>query len=230
MGAMARLPLRPRFALAAVAIAVALLLASCGGGGNGGEEATPSGPITVTVWHSMSSLTQAVLQRMADEQKSYAVAAEGHEAAEGDALLIDFNGTIDGQSFEGGTAEDHQIVLGSGTFLPGFEEQLTGAKSGDHRTVGIDCPRDYPAENLAGKPATFEVDVNEVQEREPVEANEDFDNLVALLIGALCQPNTRAIDVGEKLLAHLFGGHRLLRIAGDAVHGDGLFAILCADG
>ena len=111
---------------------------------------------------------ERMLQRMADEQKSYVAAAEGHEAGEGNALVIDFAGTIDGEPFEGGSAEDYQLVLGSSTFLPGFEEQLVGVKSGDRRPLEVGFPDDYPAPNLAGKTASFEVTVKEVREAEPV--------------------------------------------------------------
>ncbi len=83
-------------------------------------------------------------------------------AKSGDRLTIDFVGKIDGEPFEGGSAEDAQIVLGSGKFIPGFEEGLTGAKAGEEREIDATFPEDYPEAHLAGKTARFEVKVKEV--------------------------------------------------------------------
>jgi len=80
-----------------------------------------------------------------------------------DQLIIDFIGRVDGEAFEGGSAEDMPLVLGSGRFIPGFEEQLVGAKPGAKVTVKVDFPADYQAANLAGKAAEFEVTVKDVQ-------------------------------------------------------------------
>jgi trigger factor len=93
------------------------------------------------------------------------------KAKEGDQVVIDFIGRIDGEAFEGGAAEDVPLVLGSGQFIPGFEDQLTGAKPGDELTVKVTFPSDYQAANLAGKAAEFETKVKEV--RAPVDAAAD---------------------------------------------------------
>ena len=85
------------------------------------------------------------------------------KAKNDDQLIIDFIGRIDGEAFEGGSAEDMPLVLGSGRFIPGFEEQLVGAKPGATVTVKVDFPADYQAANLAGKAAEFEVTVKDVQ-------------------------------------------------------------------
>ncbi len=98
-------------------------------------------------------------------------AGKAATAEDGDQLTIDFVGRIDGVAFEGGTAEDAQLVLGSGQFIPGFEEQLVGAKAGDETTVKVDFPADYGVERLAGKAAEFEVKVKEV--KAPVESPPD---------------------------------------------------------
>jgi len=82
-----------------------------------------------------------------------------------DIVVIDFVGSVDGEDFEGGTAEDYQLTLGAGRFIPGFEDQLIGAKPNDHVTVNVTFPEEYPAENLKGKEAVFEVDVKEIQVR-----------------------------------------------------------------
>lgn len=96
------------------------------------------------------------------------------EVAEGDVANIDFKGFVDGQAFEGGEAEGHDLEIGSGTFIPGFEEQLVGLKAGDEKDVKVTFPEEYQAEELQGKEATFEVKVNEVKEKETSEFNDDF--------------------------------------------------------
>jgi trigger factor len=95
-------------------------------------------------------------------------------AAEGDALLIDFEGTVDGKAFEGGTASDYLLDLGSGHLIEGFEQQLTGASAGESRQVEVSFPDDYRAEELAGKEAVFEVEVKEVREKVLPELDDDF--------------------------------------------------------
>jgi trigger factor len=95
-------------------------------------------------------------------------------AAENDFIVMDYRGTLDGEPFEGGEARDQLIELGSGRLVPGFEEQLAGARAGDRRTVRITFPDDYGAENLAGKEAEFEVTVNEVKRKDLPELNDDF--------------------------------------------------------
>src|SRR5262249_42577030 len=81
----------------------------------------------------------------------------------GDAVVIDFKGTVDGKEFAGGTAQGYTLELGSGAFIPGFEDQVLGAKAGDIRTVTVTFPQDYGAAELAGKAASFEVAVREVR-------------------------------------------------------------------
>jgi trigger factor len=88
--------------------------------------------------------------------------AEGRAAEDGDRVTIDFVGKIDGEPFEGGSAEGVNIVLGQGGFIPGFEEGLKGSKAGEERVVSAKFPEDYPEKSLAGKDATFDVKVKEV--------------------------------------------------------------------
>jgi trigger factor len=95
-------------------------------------------------------------------------------AAEHDFLVLDYRGTLDGEPFEGGEARDQLVELGSGRLVPGFEEQLRGAKAGDRRTVKITFPDDYAAEHLAGREAEFEVTVDEVKRKELPEFDDDF--------------------------------------------------------
>ncbi|MCC5979227.1 MAG: trigger factor [Salinarimonas sp.] len=110
------------------------------------------------------------LQRMATQNRSFE-SAEGRVAESGDRVIVDFVGTMDGEAFEGGTAQDISVDLGSNTFIPGFEDQLVGVKAGDEKTVTVTFPTNYGAEHLAGKEASFAVTVKDVQA--PVEAKID---------------------------------------------------------
>jgi trigger factor len=100
------------------------------------------------------------VMRVAESARPYE--AKDTPAEKGDRVTIDFVGKIDGKAFEGGSAEGETLVLGSDRFLPGFEEQLVGARAGENRTLTVTFPEDYPAEHLAGKQATFDVHVREV--------------------------------------------------------------------
>ncbi len=95
------------------------------------------------------------------------------ESKKGDTLIFDFKGFVDGEQFEGGTAERHELKLGSGMFIPGFEEQLEGLKAGDSKNVEVKFPENY-TEELAGKDATFECLVHEVKEEEIPEFDDEF--------------------------------------------------------
>jgi trigger factor len=95
-------------------------------------------------------------------------------AKKGDRVEIDFVGKVDGKEFEGGKSENHPLVLGEGSFIPGFEDQLVGAASGQVKTVKVTFPKDYHAKNLAGKKAEFDVTVKQVQERQLPKADDEF--------------------------------------------------------
>jgi trigger factor len=95
-------------------------------------------------------------------------------AADGDSLLIDFEGLVDGTAFEGGKAEDYLLSLGSGQLIEGFEEQLSGASAGEERQVEVTFPDEYQAEHLAGKDAVFNVEVKEVREKILPDLDDDF--------------------------------------------------------
>jgi len=114
------------------------------------------------------------LGNIAAQNKSYKDAAKTKKAAEGDQLIIDFVGKLDGVEFEGGKAEDAALVLGSGTFIPGFEDQLVGVKTGEDKTITVTFPADYQAEHLAGKEATFDVTVKAVKVETETTVDEDF--------------------------------------------------------
>jgi trigger factor len=114
------------------------------------------------------------IQRLASANKSWTDAKKGHAAANGDAVVIDFAGSVDGTPFEGGTGSDMQVELGSGQLIPGFEEQLVGAKAGDSRDLQVTFPEDYPVENLKGKAADFAVTVKAVKQAGESKADDAF--------------------------------------------------------
>ena len=95
-------------------------------------------------------------------------------AENGDTVVIDFEGSVDGEVFEGGTAENHPLVLGSGSFIPGFEDQLVGAVADSDVEVNVTFPEDYQAKELAGKAAVFKVKVHEIKKKELPEINDEF--------------------------------------------------------
>ena len=120
-----------------------------------------------------SEVDEAV-NNIASQQKSWKDAPKGKKAADGDQLIIDFVGSIDGVEFEGGKAEETPLVIGAGRFIPGFEEQLAGAKAGDDKTITVTFPADYPAKELAGKDAQFAIHVHKVQVEDETKVDEDF--------------------------------------------------------
>ncbi|MBA7468363.1 Trigger factor [subsurface metagenome] len=103
------------------------------------------------------------VKRIADQSRPYAAKADGAKAEKGDRLTISFKGTIEGAAFDGGTGEGIQLVIGSGQFIPGFEDQLIGVGVGEIRTVKVDFPKNYASEQLAGKPAEFETTTTAIE-------------------------------------------------------------------
>ena len=108
------------------------------------------------------------------------VAVEGRPAKKDDMVIIDYKGFVGEEQFEGGTAENQPLVLGSGHFIEGFEDQLIGAKAGDSVEVKVTFPEDYHAEHLAGKEAVFKVDVKEIKEKELPTLTTSFRTLASL--------------------------------------------------
>lgn len=102
------------------------------------------------------------------------VPADHDEARFGDLIVIDFQGYIDGEPFKGGAASGHLLELGSGQFIPGFEDQLVGTKAGNRKDVEVTFPEEYGAEELAGKAATFQVVVHEIKSKQAPELNDEF--------------------------------------------------------
>ena len=116
---------------------------------------------------------QAELDRMAD-RNARMVAVEDRAAKLDDITVIDFEGFVDGAAFEGGKGESYTLTLGSGQFIPGFEDQIVGHNIGDEFEVSVEFPKDYQAEELAGKPATFKVKLHEIKERELPAIDDEF--------------------------------------------------------
>ena len=121
-----------------------------------------------------TSAVDEQLQRLAASNKSWSDAPKKHQAANGDRVIIDFVGTVDGEKFDGGSGEGMAVELGSGQLIPGFEEQLVGAKAGDKRNVEVTFPEDYQAANLKGKAASFAVAVQSVQTAGEAKVDEDL--------------------------------------------------------
>ncbi|NLO21330.1 MAG: trigger factor [Syntrophomonadaceae bacterium] len=118
---------------------------------------------------------EMVEKRLDEMRSSYAQLVDKTEPSEmGDTVLLDFEGFTDGVPFDGGKGEDYQLVLGSNTFIPGFEEQLTGLKAGDEKEVEVNFPDDYQAEDLAGQAAIFKVSIKSVQCKQMRELNDEF--------------------------------------------------------
>src|SRR5205085_2746451 len=114
------------------------------------------------------------VRQLASQNKRWDDAAKKHAAANGDLVVIDFAGEVDGTPFEGGKGEDMSVELGSGRLIPGFEEQLVGAKAGDEREVKVTFPSDYQVADLAGKDAIFAVTVKAVKTAGESKIDEEF--------------------------------------------------------
>ena len=108
------------------------------------------------------------------EKNSRTITVEDRGVENGDMIKLDFDGSVDGVAFDGGKAENYDLTVGSGSFIPGFEEQLVGVKAGEEKEVKVTFPEDYHAKDLAGKEAVFKCKVNEIKVKELPEANDEF--------------------------------------------------------
>lgn len=108
------------------------------------------------------------------ERNARIVTAQDRPAEKGDITVIDFEGTVDGVKFEGGKADGHELELGSGTFIPGFEDQIIGMKPEEEKDVNVKFPEDYFSEDLKGKDAVFKVKLHEIKKKEMPEINDEF--------------------------------------------------------
>ncbi|WP_017999674.1 trigger factor [Paracoccus sp. N5] len=143
------------------------------------------------------------LENLAKNAQSFEDRKKGSKAKDGDQVVIDFKGMVDGEAFEGGAAEDYPLVLGSGSFIPGFEEQLVGAKAGDEVKVEVKFPEEYGAPNLAGKDAVFETTVKAVKAPKAAE----LDDELAKKFGAESLDALKA-QIRERLEAEYKGASR----------------------
>jgi len=132
---------------------------------------------TDTTVEVVESDIQSVIDRLMESQMRYEV-EEGRKAVKGDEVIMDFTGFVDNEAFEGGQGEDAKLVLGSGRFIPGFEDQLEGVQAGEDSSLDVTFPEDYQNESLAGKEARFEVHIKGVGA--PVKAS-DEDDLARML-------------------------------------------------
>ncbi|MEM8632284.1 MAG: trigger factor [Pseudomonadota bacterium] len=133
----------------------------------------------LTVAPADSDVDEA-LGKLAENAQNFEDRRKGSKAKDGDQVLIDFRGSVDGEEFEGGSAEDYPLVLGSNSFIPGFEEQLVGAKAGEEVNVTVTFPEDYNAAHLAGKEAVFACTVKAVK----APAAAEIDDALAQQFGA----------------------------------------------
>ncbi|WP_424940229.1 trigger factor [Aliiroseovarius sp. S253] len=143
------------------------------------------------------------LANLAETAQDFKDRKKGTKSKDGDQVVIDFLGKVDGEAFDGGAAEDYPLVLGSNSFIPGFEEQLVGAKAGEEVEVKVAFPAEYGAENLAGKDAVFECTVKEVKEPVAAEVNDEL----ATKFGAE-DLNALKEQIGERLEAEFAGAAR----------------------
>ncbi len=114
------------------------------------------------------------LANLAETAQDFKARKKGAKAKDGDQVVMDFVGKVDGEAFEGGSADDFPLVLGSGNFIPGFEEQLVGVKAGEEKAVTVTFPEEYQAEHLAGKEAVFDCTIKEVKEPVAAEINDEL--------------------------------------------------------
>ena len=108
------------------------------------------------------------------EHNARLVSVEDRAVENGDITIIDFEGFIDGKAFEGGKAENHELEIGSGKFIPGFEEQIIGMKIDEDKDIKVTFPKDYPAKELEGKEAIFKIKLHEIKKKELPEINDEF--------------------------------------------------------
>ena len=120
------------------------------------------------------------IKRVADQNRAFNAKAEGEKAASGDRVTVSFKGTIDGTPFDGGTGEDIQVLIGSNTFIPGFEEQLIGIGAGETRTLKVEFPKNYASDTLAGKPAEFETTATKIESPVDTAINDEFAKTLGL--------------------------------------------------
>ena len=151
-------------------------------------EALPDVPAPQTEGLKLERLTvepdeaavEEQLKQLASQSKRWTDAPKKHAAVKGDQVLVDFAGRVDGELFEGGSGEGMAVEIGSGQLIPGFEDQLVGARAGDKREVNVTFPDDYPADKVKGKPAKFDVTVTAVRTAGETRVDDEFAKTLGL--------------------------------------------------
>ena len=145
------------------------------------------------------------LASLAETAQDFKSRKKGSKAKDGDQVVMDFVGKVDGEAFEGGSAEDYPLVLGSNSFIPGFEEQLVGVKAEEEKDVTVNFPEDYQAPHLAGKEAVFSCTIKDVKEPVAAEINDEM----AAKFGAEDLAALK-VQIGERLEAEYVGASRAI--------------------
>jgi trigger factor len=146
---------------------------------------------------------EEALANLAETAQDFKARKKGSKAKDGDQIVMNFVGKVDGEAFEGGSAEDYPLVLGSNSFIPGFEEQLVGVKADEEKAVTVNFPDDYQAEHLAGKEAIFDCTITEVKEPVAAEINDEL----ATKFGSEDLAGLKA-QIAERLEAEYAGASR----------------------
>src|SRR3979411_3068027 len=144
------------------------------------------------------------IKRIADQNRAFAAKAEGAKAETGDRVTISFKGTIDGTPFDGGIGENIQVTIGTGQFIPGFEEQLSGDASGETRNLKVSFPKNYASEKLAGQPAEFETTATLIEAPQDTQIDDEFAKTLGLESLEKLKEAAR-----ERLVAALAGATRI---------------------
>ncbi|GGO93728.1 trigger factor [Stakelama pacifica] len=158
------------------------------------------------------------LEQLASQQKQFEDAPKTRKAKEGDQVVMDFVGKVDGTPFDGGTGEDMAVEIGSGRLIPGFEDQIVGVKAGEEKTITVTFPEDYGAKELAGKEATFDLTIKAVKVAGETKVDDEFaknlgleslEQLRGLMKGQIEQElnNLTRTHMKRKLLDQLAAGH-----------------------
>ena len=160
------------------------------------------------------------LEQLAKDSRGYEDKGEGAEAEDGDVVVVDFVGKIDGEVFQGGSANDSRVAIGEGAFIPGFEEQLKGAKAGDDVEINVSFPDDYGVKELAGKAAVFEAKVKGVESaQEPVVDDSLAERLGLSDLDALKEAISKRFENEHDQQSRMKVKRKLLDALDDA-HGD----------
>jgi trigger factor len=169
----------------------------------------------MTVKADEASIEEA-LASLAETAQDFKSRKKGSKAKDGDQVVMDFVGKVDGEAFDGGSAEDYPLVLGSNSFIPGFEEQLVGVKTDEEKEVTVNFPDDYQAEHLKGKEAVFSCTIKDVKEAVAAEVNDEM----ATKFGAEDLAALK-VQIGERLEAEYVGASRAVMKRGllDALDG-----------